>query len=197
MLDALKDFDYFNWVLLPLMIFIARMFDVTLATLRNIFISKGFRHIVPFIGFVEVLIWLVAITQTMKNLNNVACYLAWAGGFSMGTYVGMRIEEKIALGSQVIRIITNQDCEDLIDALRKANHGVTVVPAEGAKGPVKMIFTIMKRKNVSSVVDMIRTHNPTAFYSVEDIRHSNQGVFVPGSRSIAFVNNVFPWRKGK
>ena len=197
MLDALKDFDYFNWILLPLMIFVARMFDVTLATLRNIFISKGFRHIVPFIGFVEVLIWLVAITQTMKNLNNVACYIAWAGGFSMGTYVGMRIEEKIALGLQVIRIITNQDCEDLIAALREANHGVTVVPAEGAKGPVKMIFTIMKRKNVAAVVDMIRQHNPTAFYSVEDIRHSSQGVFVPGSRKMSLVNNVFPWRKGK
>jgi uncharacterized protein YebE (UPF0316 family) len=197
MVDELKDFDYFNWVLLPLLIFVARMFDVTLATLRNIFISKGFRHIVPFIGFVEVLIWLVAITQTMKNLNNVACYLAWAGGFSMGTYVGMRIEEKIALGLQVIRIITNQDCEDLIEALREANHGVTVVPAEGAKGPVKMIFTIMKRKNVAPVVELIRYHNPTAFYSVEDIRHSSQGVFMPGSRKMAFVDSVFSWRKGK
>jgi uncharacterized protein YebE (UPF0316 family) len=197
MVDELKDFDYFNWVLLPLLIFVARMFDVTLATLRNIFISKGFRHIVPFIGFVEVLIWLVAINKTMKNLNNVACYLAWAGGFSMGTYVGMRIEEKIALGLQVIRIITNQDCEDLIEALREANHGVTVVPAEGAKGPVKMIFTIMKRKNVAPVVELIRYHNPTAFYSVEDIRHSSQGVFMPGSRKMAFVDSVFSWRKGK
>lgn len=197
MLDALMSFDYFNWVLLPVMIFIARLFDVTLATLRNIFMAKGFRNIVPFIGFVEVLIWLVAITQTMKNLNNIACYLAWAGGFSMGTYVGMRIEEKIALGLQVIRIITNQGCDELIEALRNENHGVTVVPAEGAKGPVKMIFTIMRRKHVGSVVELIRKHNPTAFYSVEDIRHSNQGVFMAGSRKMSVVNSVFPWRKGK
>lgn len=196
MTDALKDFDYFNWVLLPLMIFTARLFDVTLATLRNIFISKGFRHIVPWLGFIEVLVWLVAVTQVMKNLNNVACYIAWAGGFSMGTYVGMRIEEKIALGTQVIRIITNQDCEDLLVALRNANHGVTVVPAQGAKGPVKMIFTIMQRKNVSSVVEMIRQHNPTAFFSVEDIRHSNQGVFVPG-RKLSLVNSIFKWKKDK
>lgn len=197
MLDALRDFDYFNWVLLPVMIFIARLFDVTLATLRSIFMAKGFRNIVPFIGFIEVLIWLVAITQTMKNLNNIACYLAWAGGFSMGTYVGMRIEEKIALGLQVIRIITNQSCDDLIVALREANHGVTVVPAEGAKGPVKMIFTIMKRKHVTAVVELIRTHNPNAFYSVEDIRHSNQGVFMPGDRRMSRMNSFFRLRKGK
>lgn len=197
MLEALNDFDYFNWVLLPLMIFVSRLFDVTLATLRNIFISKGFRNIVPFLGFIEVLIWLVAITQIMSNLNNIACYLAWAAGFAMGTYVGMRIEEKIALGLQVIRIITNQDCEELLQELRNANHGVTVVPAEGAKGPVKMIFTIMKRRNVSAVVELIRKYNPTAFYSVEDIRHSSQGVFVPGGSKLAAVNEIFKWKKDK
>jgi uncharacterized protein YebE (UPF0316 family) len=197
MLDALNHFDYFNWVLLPIMIFLARLCDVTLATLRNIFISKGFRHIVPYLGFIEVLIWLVAITQTMKHLNNVACYIAWAGGFSVGTYVGMKIEERIALGMQVIRIITNLDCSELVVKLREANHGVTVVPAEGAKGPVKMIFTIIKRKNVQPVVELIRTYNPTAFYSVEDIRHSSQGVFNQASRKMSFVNNVFPWRKDK
>jgi uncharacterized protein YebE (UPF0316 family) len=193
----LAHFDYFNWILLPLMIFLTRLCDVPLATLRNIFISKGFRNIVPYIGFVEVLVWLVAITQIMKHLNNVACYIAWAGGFSMGTYVGMKIEEKIALGMQVIRIITNQNCDDLIEKLREANHGVTVVPAEGAKGPVKMIFTIIKRKSLGNVVELIRKHNPTAFYSVEDIRHSSQGVFVQGSNRMEFVNTLFPWRKGK
>lgn len=195
--QALAHFDYFSWILLPIMIFLTRLCDVPLATLRNIFISKGFRNIVPYIGFVEVLVWLVAITQVMKHLNNVACYIAWAGGFSMGTYVGMKIEEKIALGMQVIRIITNQDCEELIEKLREANHGVTVVPAEGAKGPVKMIFTIIKRKSLSSVIELIRKYNPTAFYSVEDIRHSSQGVFVQGSNKMELVNTLFPWRKGK
>ncbi|MGL5890246.1 MAG: DUF2179 domain-containing protein, partial [Bacteroidia bacterium] len=137
--------DLLNWVIIPLLIFISRLGDVTLATLRNIFISKGFRKIVPFIGFFEVLIWLIAMKQVMSHVDNVLSYVAWAGGFSAGTYVGMRIEERLALGTQVIRIITNQLSPELIDALREANHGITVVDAEGSKGPVKMIFSVVKR----------------------------------------------------
>jgi len=190
-------FDYFNWVVLPLLIFCSRLCDVTLATIRHIFISKGFRKIVPILGFAEVLIWLIAMTQVMKNLNNSACYFAWAAGFSTGTYVGMRLEERLALGMQVIRIITNQNCDELIEALRAANHGVTIVPAEGSKGPVKMIFTIMKRKNVQAVIKLIRQYNPNAFYSVEDVRHSDQGVFVKGTNNIDYIKQMFPGRKGK
>src|SRR6185369_4590422 len=97
----MSSFDWFNWVILPLLIFISRLGDVTLATLRHIFISKGLKRIVPFIGFFEVLIWLVAIRQVFNNLNNIPCFIAWAAGFSMGTYVGIMIEEKIALGMQL------------------------------------------------------------------------------------------------
>src|SRR3954467_11634156 len=137
--------EVLNWVILPLLIFVARMSDVTLGTLRNIFMSRGFRKIVPVVGFFEVLIWLIAMKQVMNRADNFLCYLAWAGGFSMGTYVGMRIEERLALGMQVIRIITNESSEKLLNALRKANHGMTVVDAKGSVGPVKMIFSIVQR----------------------------------------------------
>ena len=111
--DALGNFDYYNWITLPLIIFFSRICDVSLGTLRHVFISKGFRKIVPLLGFFEVLIWIIVVAQVMKNLNNVACYLAWAGGFATGTYVGLWIEEKLALGLQVVRIITNQDSSEL------------------------------------------------------------------------------------
>ncbi|HRD40285.1 MAG TPA: DUF5698 domain-containing protein, partial [Bacteroidia bacterium] len=81
-------FDYFSWIILPVLIFISRLADVSLATLRHIFVSKGFKKIVPVLGFFEVLIWLVAIRQIFNNVNNVACFIAWAGGFSAGTYLG-------------------------------------------------------------------------------------------------------------
>ncbi|MCU0433749.1 MAG: DUF2179 domain-containing protein [Bacteroidia bacterium] len=189
--------DLFNWVILPLLIFISRLGDVTLATLRNIFISKGFRTIVPFVGFFEVLIWLIAMKQVMSQANNVAAYLAWAFGFAAGTYVGMRIEERLALGTQVIRIITNQLSQDLIDALRNANHGITVVDAEGAKGPVKMIFTVVKRANVPDVIDILEKHQPNAFFSVEDVRNAHHGVFRNSQRKLNLVRTLFPDRKGK
>lgn len=169
--------DLFNWVLFPFLIFLARTCDVTLATLRNVFISRGIRNIVPILGFFEVLIWLVAVTQTVKNLSNFVCYIAFAGGYSMGIYVGLKIESKLALGKQVIRIITNQDTSALVHALYEAQMGVTVIDGHGVKGPVKVIFSTLKRKDVEIVDKIIKTHAPNAFYTVEDIRNSSMGVF--------------------
>jgi uncharacterized protein YebE (UPF0316 family) len=196
--EFLDNFDYQSWVVLPLIIFLSRIGDVSLGTLRHVFISKGYRRLVPFLGFFEVLIWIIVVAQVMKNLNNVACYLAFAGGFATGTYVGLRIEERLALGLQVIRIITNQNCDELIQALKKENYGITVVDAHGAMGPVKMLFTIIKRKNVQSVVTIIHYHNPTAFYSVEDIKDTSQGVFKPvPTDSFSTIRQMFPVTKGK
>jgi uncharacterized protein YebE (UPF0316 family) len=191
-------FDYYSWIILPLIIFFSRVCDVSLGTLRHVFISKGYRKIVPVLGFFEVLIWIVVVGQVMNNLSNVACYLAWAGGFATGTYVGLRIEERLALGMQVIRIITNQNSDILIQVLKEKNHGVTIVDAQGGMGPVKMIFTIIKRKNVHSVVKLITLHNPNAFYSIEDIKNTNQGVFTPvQAQGMASIRYMFPVWKSK
>ncbi|MGB3948742.1 MAG: DUF2179 domain-containing protein [Bacteroidia bacterium] len=196
LLSLFNNFDYYNWIILPILIFVSRLGDVSLGTLRHVFISKGYKKIVPVIGFFEVLIWIVVIGQIMKNLNNVACYLAWAGGFSAGTYVGLMIEERLALGLQVIRVITNQNCDKLLENLRLENHGVTVVDAQGAIGPVKMIFTIVKRKNTVRVIELIRQHNPSAFYSIEDIKEINQGIFTgKSSGGMASLRRMFPLRK--
>lgn len=189
-------FDYWNWFVIPLLIFFARLVDVSLATMRHILVGKGMKQIVPFLGFFEVLIWLVAITQVMQNLTNVVCYIAWAAGFSTGTYLGMVLEEKIALGFQIVRIITNQQSDEMIEELKKQGHGVTVVPAQGALGPVKMVFTIVKRKDVHTVIKKIKEFNPQSFYTVEDVRNTSAGVFSNnGSGSV--VGNLFSIRKGK
>ena len=177
-MDAtLLDSEFFKWVILPIIIFFARMADVTLGTLRNVFISKGLRSIVPFIGFFEVLIWLVSIRQIMQHLDNPLCYIGFAGGFAMGTYVGLWIERRLALGMQVIRIILPGNEGNLVQALRLAGFGTTVLDGEGSKGPVKMIFTILKRKDVQMARELIHRYEPTAFYSIEDVRMASQGVF--------------------
>lgn len=192
----MTDFDYHSWIILPLIIFFSRVCDVSLGTLRHVFISKGFRKIVPLLGFFEVLIWIVVVAQVMKNLNNVACYLAWAGGFATGTYVGLLIEERLALGLQVIRIITNQNFDSLLTALKKENHGITIVDAQGAMGAVKMIFTIVQRKNVRHIIEIIQQHNPSAFYSIEDIKNASQGVFTENSqKGFSFLRKIGSKRK--
>jgi uncharacterized protein YebE (UPF0316 family) len=192
--------DLFNWVILPLLIFTARLIDVPLGTMRHISLARGFRKIVPVLGFFEVLIWVVAMSQIMKNLNNVMCYIAWAGGFSAGTYLGMYLENKIAMGMQVLRIIINQDSTQLIKALQQENVGTTTMDGQGAKGPVKIIFTIIKRKNLEHVVRMIDRYNPNAFYTIEDVRIASQGVFPsmnPPDNRFYYFRKLFPVRKGK
>ena len=188
--------DVLNWVIIPILIFCSRLTDVTLATLRNIFISKGFRKVVPIIGFFEVLIWLIAMKQVMGHVDNWFAYLAWAAGFSTGTYVGMRIDERLALGNQVIRIITSElNSDELIKMLRESNHGLTVVDGMGAKGPVKLLFTIVQRKEIKGIIEKIEAIQPNAFYTVEDIRSAEHGVFREGAGGSAIKRLLSGARK--
>jgi uncharacterized protein YebE (UPF0316 family) len=174
---AFLNSDIFAWVILPLLIFIARVFDVTFGTLRIIFISKGEKFLAPFFGFFEIMIWLFAIGQVMQNLTNIYYYMAYACGFAMGNYVGIYIEEKMAIGTLVVRIITKKDASALIEALRSRNYGITIVDARGATGNVKLIFTVIKRNDADEVVGMIKHFNPKAFFSIEEARAASEGVF--------------------
>jgi len=199
MLQTFIDSDFFRWVILPGLIFLARMMDVTLGTLRNVFISRGFRNIVPIVGFFEVLIWLISIKQIMQHLDNPLCYAGFAGGFAAGTYVGLKIERRLALGTQVLRIITNQNWQEMADALQKENLGVTLIDGHGSKGPVKIILTIVKRKDIDKVQRVINLQNPNAFYSIEDVRVAKQGVFpkAGSTRTIDYIRGIFPDPKDK
>ena len=196
-MEVKEGFDYFNWVLLPLIIYFARMTDVTLGTLRIVMISKGKRKIVPIIGFFEVLLWLIAIGQIMQNLSNVMCYFAWAAGYATGTFLGLTIEQALAIGTQVIRVITNKDSDAFLEDLKKEKHGFTVIDGQGAMGPVKVIFIVAERKNVKQISEFIDRHLPGSFYSVEDIRETNQGVFnESNTRKLNFARVLLPLRKG-
>ena len=192
------DPELFEWVVFPIIIFCARMSDVTLGTLRIILISRGKRKLVPFVGFFEVLIWVVAISQLIGHLSNVLCYVAWAGGFATGCFIGMGIEARLALGHQVIRIITHHDCAEFIEALKRANHGFTVFDGQGAKGPIKMILTVVERKVVNDVAALISRYLPDSFFSTEDIREAGKGVFSESSRRrMDFARILLPLRKAK
>ena len=167
-----------GWWLLPILIFLARIFDVTLGTLRVVFISRGMRYLAPLAGFFEVLIWITAITQIMRNLDNWVCYFTYAGGYATGTYFGLWLEERLAMGTVVVRVIPQRrDATQLIKRMRAENYGVTSCNAEGAKGPVKIVFSIIKRSSLSKVLRMVQECNPNAFYTVEDVRSIHKGVF--------------------
>ena len=101
--------DYVSLIIIPLLIFVARIFDVTLGTIRIILVSRGVKIPAALLGFFEVLIWLIAIGRVMQNLNNVSNYIAYAGGFAMGNFVGIYIENKLAMGLLSIRVVTAKD----------------------------------------------------------------------------------------
>jgi uncharacterized protein YebE (UPF0316 family) len=184
-----------NWVVIPLLIFCARMLDVSIGTMRVVFTSRGNKNIAPLLGFVEVLIWLVAIGQVMQNLNNVACYLAWAGGFAAGNFIGLSIEERLALGQVVIRTITAQPAVALIGRLRDEGYRLTVVDAQGARGPVNLLFLVVSRKKKDDVIKLITEFNPKAFYSIEDVRFVSEYDSLDTGQKPTFFRRLLPLRK--
>jgi uncharacterized protein YebE (UPF0316 family) len=199
MVEAFLASPVFAFLVLPLMIFCARVCDMSLDTIRVIFMSKGIKYLPAVIGFFEVIIWLLAIGQVMNNLTNVVCYIAYGAGFATGTIVGMAIEEKISLGLTSVRIVTKKDPADLIQYLRTHDYGVTSIDGDGATGKVKMVFTIIKRQDLSHVISIIKQFNPGAFYSVEEVKSVAEGVF-PDRRSqgvFSWINTLWFYLKGK
>lgn len=190
----METFDWFTWVIFPCMVFLARVVDVSLGTLRIIFTSRGKRHIAPLLGFVEVFIWVSVIAGITRGAHNVIAYLAYAGGFAAGNYVGMWFEERLAIGNLVIRAILPKERAGLVDDLRGAGYGVTCVDGHGAKGPVKLIYTIVSRKDMPDVINIIHTTYPRAFFTVEELRSLEQGIFPVRQ---FFRQPVFPGRKSK
>lgn len=167
--------------LVALLIFAAETSVVTLDTVRIIFVGRGFRLLSAVMGLVVVSIWLFAIRQIMDNLGSVQCFAAYALGYTLGVWLGMSIEERLAIGAQLVRIITSKDATPLVQRLRETDHGVTSIRANGATGPVHLIFTIVERRRQKLVIDLIRAFDPQTFYTVEDVRKQEAGVF-PGRK---------------
>lgn len=176
-LSVLFSHDILVWVVLPILIFIGGLSYVSLGTLRIIFVARGQRFLSPLLGFFEVSIWLIAISQIMTNVSNIAAYLAFAGGFAAGNYVGILIEEKMAIGILVVRIILTKNDLVLRNGLAAAGFGVTSVDGEGIHSRVKLIYTVVRRKDLEKVIRIINESHSRAFYSVEDARSVTEGVF--------------------
>jgi uncharacterized protein YebE (UPF0316 family) len=197
--ELTTDSVVFTWVILPLIIFLSRIIDVTIGTARVIFVSRGYRLLAASAGFFEVLIWLMAIGQIMRNLTNPLCYIAYASGFALGNYIGITLTEKLSLGIVLIRVIVNQNASPLVQALKMKDYGVTCLEGTGAYGSVNIVFTIVPRRQVEQIIQIIKTFNPQAFYSIEEIgRVSENKLAVPGTMKTLGSNvSIRPFRKGK
>ncbi len=172
------DSTLYSFVIIPLLIVVARMADVSLGSLRIIFLARG-RRLASLLGFFEVIIWLLAIRQIMQNLENPVTYIAYATGFACGNLIGIYLEEKLAIGTLIIRIITPKDVGPLAEGLHARGYGVTCVDGHGATGQVKLVYTIIRRKDLDEIRALIAECCPKAFLSIEEIRSASEGIFPP------------------
>ena len=169
--------EVYAGVVLPIIIFFARIVDVSLGTLRIAFIARGHRYLAPLVGFFEVFIWIVVIGQIVQNLHSLIAYLAYAAGFATGSYVGLWLEAKLAIGTLIVRVITPNDASVLIEQLHAAGYGVTSLDAHGSTGDMTLVFTVVRRRALPDVLRLINTVTPKAFITVEEVRSFQEGIF--------------------
>ncbi len=176
--------ELFNFWLSPLIIFTARVLDVSLGTLRIVAVSRGMKKLAPFLGFFEILIWISAMALVMNNLSNAVNYVAYAGGFATGNYIGLLIEQRLSIGNRIVRIITGKHAVAMRESLKEEGFGATTTDAIGEFGPVSILFTVVKRKEIPQVLAIIQKHNPQAFYTIEDVSfvHENRLNYRKGGR---------------
>jgi uncharacterized protein YebE (UPF0316 family) len=157
------------------------------------------KYAAPILGFFEVLIWITVISKIVQNLDNYINYIAYAAGFATGNLIGMLIEERLAVGIQMIRVFVYQRGDELVQILNNKGFGATSVGAHGARENVQLIYTIVHRNDLEHVIGIINQFNPKAFYTIEDVKTANEGIFPPKRPNtiFPFSNVIRNWRKGK
>jgi uncharacterized protein YebE (UPF0316 family) len=149
--------------LFALLIFALRVGDMSLDTLRVLFVVRGKRGVAWILGFFQSMLFVIAITSVLAHLDNPLNILGYAAGFATGNVLGMMIEERIAVGHIQLTIISISRGAAVCDALRIAGFGVTEIPGRGKNGTVSVILTSVFRKDVDRLETIILETDPEAF----------------------------------
>lgn len=190
------DSPFFTWVLLPLLICLARITDQSIGTLRLILVAKGYRIVAPILAFFESLIWLLAVSQILKHLDNWVTFVAYGLGYAIGNYVGIVLEERLSLGNVIVRVFPRTNYGELKNYMNTNNIGYSIIDAEGRMGELKIIFSIISRKSLQEFIRIIEESCPDAFYSIEDVKSVKKGIFQNTSSRTQFLS-VFGAKKIK
>jgi uncharacterized protein YebE (UPF0316 family) len=188
-----------------LLIFMLRVADVSMAMMRMLLAVRGHRVLAAAIGFVEVLIWLVAVGKTIEYMHSIAHVIGYAGGFAAGNYVGIWLEERFALGTNVVHAVIRRAAGDVskapraLDAahrLRAEGFAVTELEGLGLHSSVDILNVVVARRNASQVVGIIREADSAAFLSIEEVRSVEGGYVPPAARKMpSFLSLETLWRR--
>ena len=178
-------FDFISYVLLPFLIFLARAADVTLATVKLMFIVNNAKRLAMVLGFFEALITILALSRIMQDASNLVAYVMYAAGFAAGTYLGMRIEEKLAYGSVVVRIIGKQIPDALLDYLSENQYNYSKVDASDSSGNTQVLFTVCKRRKVRVLLQVLEQTAPNVLYTTEAVNQASRELLPQTQRTNA------------
>jgi uncharacterized protein YebE (UPF0316 family) len=191
--QSLSEPGYWVWAT-SLLIFVAGLVYIALDTLRVISLSRGKKILASLLGFAEIVVFLLAVGRVLSDLGNLRNVLAYAAGFALGNYVGILVEEKLAMGMVIVRLVTSRDAGDLMRELESREFGVTTVAARGTTGKVRLVFTVLPRRHLEELLGLIQRLNPRAFISVEDVRSVSAGNF-PRIPRFRFGPWSFAWKR--
>ncbi len=162
-------------VLTVLLIFFLRVLGVAASTVRVLLMTRGLKLVSAILGFFEVLIYVVAVGKVVQDLNNIPNLLSYGLGFSAGILLGMWLEGRLAIGFATVRVISPGQGHQVAEAVRQAGHGATEGRAWGKDSFVGTVKTVVRRREVDTVCDIIRQVAPDAFITVEETRKIEHG----------------------
>ena len=151
-----------------LAIFALRIVDVSCDTMRVIFAIRGKRGIAALLGFVQALVWIFAVGNAVKHLDSILHVFGYAGGYALGTYVGVTIERTIAYGVATVRVVSKHAGVEIAEALRNAGYAVTEFPGFGRDGAVEILNSVVQRSHIDDVLALIGRWDKSAFVTVEE-----------------------------
>jgi len=163
--------------LLCLLIFGLRVCDVTLGTVRTVAIVKGYLGVAVALGFFEVLIWILAVSQVIVRINeSIFLAIAFAGGFAAGNAVGILVERRLAMGTSVVRILSANHGRSIAEAIRLDGHDVSIFDGDGGAGPITLVYAVAPRRKTKRMLQLARSIDPDLLYVSEPAHESFGGV---------------------
>ena len=150
-----------------LIIFFLRLADQSLGTMRALLVAKNKSIYAALIGLVESAIWIIAVSQVIKDIDDPLLIGAYAAGFAAGTIIGSYIERIVGVGNIVVRVFCPADSPSVAETLREKGYGVTIISGQGKDGPVKIYLCVIPRRKLKSVLDMIKEINPDSFITTD------------------------------
>lgn len=159
-------------LLTTLLIVLARIADVSLGTVRTVAVVNGRKGLALWLGFFEILIWVIAVSKVVTSLDEPVYAVSYALGFALGNYVGIQVEQALAFGEQVLRVFTRKGA-DVAGALRREGFAVTSIPGEGMDGPIHLLVVQAQRKGTPALMRRVEALDPDCFYVLDDVRKAS------------------------